>query len=149
MTRRPNIFLLAILIASVAGCSTIAPVVREADYKLTPEKTIYVTQITEETKGQRRFDRFITESFEKRGFKVIVGEPLQERPADADLYVTYRDEWAWDLADYLLALDIEVHDNKTDRVVASATWKQDRFFHWFDHPREVVDRLVRRLVAGE
>jgi hypothetical protein len=53
------------------------------------------------------------------GYAATTG-PEGSTPGDVDAVVTYRDKWVWDLAMYMLSLDVTLRDPKTGFPLATA-----------------------------
>ena len=67
----------------------------------------------------RGVHQFIANALNNRGKTAVATD---ERPdeIDAQVLVTYQDKWIWDLTMYMLELNIELRDPRTDYVFATA-----------------------------
>ena len=95
--------------------------------------------------SSRDIDAYLRNGFAKRGYLATSG-PKAEMPADAQFYVTYVDRWTWDMAMYLVSLDVTMHDAKSGTVVNSSRYKNG-FLHTFPSPSGKSDELVARLLG--
>lgn len=133
--------LLTILAISQSGCSSVVDAKRYKDVSLDSLKKAHVVREPNSTQGCELAAR---EVLTQRGLAVSYG-PLQEKPKDVDFYVELVDRWQWDVAMYLVALDIQFKDNATGELIAKGWFKQSTFFHTFpDQAKktaEVVDAV--------
>jgi hypothetical protein len=60
----------------------------------------------------------IRDELARRGVTVATG-PESARPTPVDTIVTYEDRWMWDMAMYLLSLNISFRDGTTNALLAS------------------------------
>ena len=69
---------------------------------------------------ERGTEELIAAELNKRGKTAVTAF---ERPdqVDADAVVTYQDKWFWDITMYMLELTVEIHDPRTDYVLATGT----------------------------
>ena len=103
---------LAVLV--LCGCATMdssqAP---GAD--LTKLHTFYVAKLPADGRG---IERLIADRLDLMGFKATSGSA--EAPGSpVDAVVTYQDRWMWDITMYMIQLDIQIRDGKTNFVLAS------------------------------
>ena len=95
--------------------------------------------------SSRDIDTYLREAFAKRGYKATSGTRA-EMPAASQFYVTYVDRWHWDIAMYLVSLDVTLYDAKTNAMVNSGRYKNS-FLHTFPSPSGKSDVLVARLLG--
>lgn len=95
--------------------------------------------------SSRDIDKYLRDAFAKRGYKASSGTKA-EMPAASQFYVTYVDRWYWDIAMYLVSLEVALHDAKTNAVVNSGRYKNS-YFHTFPSPSGKSDELVARLLG--
>jgi hypothetical protein len=100
-----------------SGCSTLATHF-EPSANLSRFKHIYVQQSLNDNHG---LDALIVRELQARGLQAESG-PLTLIPRDVKVYITYEDQWDWDLKDYLISLGMTAHDATTDRLMASARY---------------------------
>ena len=65
----------------------------------------------------RNLHDVIRDELIEMGFQADSG-PESKIPGDIDAIVTYEDRWLWDLANYMLQLNIEIRDPKTKYPLA-------------------------------
>jgi uncharacterized protein (DUF2235 family) len=68
------------------------------------------------------------------------------KSSDADMIVSYTDQWRWDLAMYLRWVNIEMYESDTGNLLATARW-QNSAFHGFQDYKTVVKGLVDEMMA--
>jgi hypothetical protein len=66
---------------------------------------------------QRNLHYVIRDELIEMGFQAESGSGLK-LPNDIDAIVTYEDRWFWDLANYMLQLNIEIRNPKTNYPLA-------------------------------
>lgn len=102
------------LAALLAACASMeANKVPGAD--LASMKTFYVQKLPAD---QRGVDMLISDRLNAMGYKSRFGA-ADLNPGDIDGLVTYQDRWRWDITMYMLQLEVQVRDPKTQAVVAS------------------------------
>jgi hypothetical protein len=77
------------------------------------------------------------------GLTMTEGENDPESKANIDIIVKYDDTWRWDLAMYLLKLDVQIYDAKTGALVADSTWQNSPAHTWPD-VKIVVAQLLQQ-----
>jgi len=134
---------LAVSTLWICGCSSI---VQSAYYKPVPLaslKSAYIVHATGSTLGCANAAQ---EALAARGVAVSAGPP-QDKPNDVDFFVEVIDRWQWDLAMYLLSLDILFRDNATGELIASGNFHQTGFHNFPDQRKktfEVIDCIYDR-----
>jgi hypothetical protein len=101
----------------LAGCSSMATHF-EPGANLARLKHIYVQQNLNDNHG---LDAMIVRDLQARGIQAESG-PLTLMPRDVKIYLTYEDQWDWDLKDYMISLGITAHDAATDRLLANTRY---------------------------
>ena len=129
---KPLLFLSLVCGLVLTGCAT------ETSHKLpnvdlTKYKTAFVVHLLADG---HQTDELIGADLRERGFTVAVG-PLTMLPDNTDLLVEYRDNWAWDFKNYMIGIDVQVKETKTDRVLATAS---------IDKPSMVMGESPKQLV---
>lgn len=66
---------------------------------------------------KRHLETVIRDELRALGHRAEAG-PLKAMPAETQVLVTYEDRWFWDMANYLLQLNIEFRDPKTNYPLA-------------------------------
>ena len=77
----------------------------------------------------------------------VVDKGSQKGIEGNGLVVRYNDSWSWDLVMFLQSLQIRVLDGKTSEVLATATFRQGKFFHSFPNSESTVEKLFAELDA--
>ncbi len=97
---------LLISILWLTGCvnRTGAEIVGDAD--LRQAEVFYVEHFEPD---RRNFHEQISDQINIRGFKSTAGE-AGNTPENADVVVTYRDNWMWDITNYMIQLSITFRD---------------------------------------
>ncbi len=83
--------------------------------KLSEVKKLYVVKLPAD---QRGVDRMIADRLNVMGMKATNGEK-SAMPDDVDAIVTYQDKWMWDITMYMLELNVQLRQPKTDMALAS------------------------------
>ena len=102
--------------------------------------------VVKHANSSRDIDIYLRNAFAKRGFQSTSGAQ-SEMPSGTQFYVSYVDRWYWDLAMYLVSLDVTMHDAKFGSVVNSSRYKNG-IFHTFPSPERKSDELVARLLGN-
>jgi hypothetical protein len=66
---------------------------------------------------QRGIEKLLADRLNQMGFQATAGEKSAQ-PADAQATVTYQDKWMWDITMYMLSLNVEIRQPKTEFVMA-------------------------------
>ncbi|HKU19301.1 MAG TPA: hypothetical protein VJP80_08675 [Candidatus Saccharimonadales bacterium] len=85
-------------------------------------------------------DNAFRKALMQRGLKVTEGE-TEPQTKSTDLVVKYDDTWRWDIAMYLLSLDVQIYDSKTGALVAESEWHNSPAHTWPN-----VDTVVGQLM---
>lgn len=137
MTRRLAPLLLLPLALVISGCSTVEPGKHYGTVPLESLKTAYVVIRPD---YDPKIGANIQEALSQRGVKAPAG-PLQAKPQDVAFYVEYEDHWRWDLAMYLLSLDIRFIDNSSGQLLGSGAFRQGGF-HDFPNAKEKTFQVI-------
>jgi hypothetical protein len=78
-------------------------------------KKIYVVRLMAD---QRGVEKLIADRLNLMGYQATAGEAVNA-PADVDAIVTYQDKWMWDITMYMIQLDVQVRQPKTQAAIAS------------------------------
>ena len=90
-------------------------------------------------------DTSFTGALQKHGLKVLQGETKPANGA-ADMVVVYDDTWRWDLAMYLLSLNVQFYDGKTGSLLAESQWHNSPA-HGFPKEDDVVNQVINGTFA--
>jgi hypothetical protein len=109
--------LLLLAVAAVSsGCSTtqlnadLSPGVQ-----LSKVKNFYVVHLPQDENG---VDRLIAEQLDRMGRTATYGDKAGI-PADVDAIVTYQDKWMWDITMYMIELNVQLRNPKTEIAIAT------------------------------
>lgn len=106
---------LLILAVVLTGCASTASTVSPgAD--LSKVKKIHVVKLPAD---QRNVDQIIADQLNALGYSTSRGTET-EVPADADATLTYQDKWMWDITMYMIELNVQLRDPKTNMALATA-----------------------------
>lgn len=84
------------------------------DADLSSIKTLYVVRLEQDN---RNIHYIIQHELDEMGFQANAGSTIGI-PNDIDAIVTYEDRWYWDLGNYMLKLNIEIRNPKTNYPLA-------------------------------
>jgi hypothetical protein len=84
----------------------------------------------------------IARNLRQRGYHAIAGPHTMLTP-DTEIIVTYEDHWNFDLTTYMIEIDMEVRENRTGTLLATAVYfKPSLIGHT---PAEMVDAVLNKL----
>jgi hypothetical protein len=112
--------LIAVLVSFVglllSGCAT-AQLTSDVSpgAKLEDARTFYVVHLPKDDRG---VDKLIADRLNTMGKQATFGEK-ETAPADVDAIVTYQDKWMWDITMYMIELNVQLRQPKTDIAIAS------------------------------
>lgn len=132
------LFLTAFLLTACGTIKTPRPVAS----KLAPQSRIHVVK---HANSSRDIDVYLKQAFLRRGYTVTAGL-REEMPSTADYYVEYVDRWTWDIAMYLVSLEVSLHEQATRQVVGNGIYRNS-FLHTFPNPERMADRVVGRILG--
>jgi hypothetical protein len=115
MKNLKQLLILAALTAGLSGCMSSQKATVSPGADLGAIKNYYVVHLPQDG---RKINQLICDDLNVRGYKATTGE-AGNAPAGAEALVTYQDKWVWDMAMYMLQLDIQFRDPKTDIALAS------------------------------
>ena len=125
----------------LTGCSSVVDANIQRNVRLESLKKAYVVRDPNSTGGCEEAAR---EALIQRGVSVTYGF-FQDKPKDVDFYVEVVDRWQWDVAMFLVSLDIRFREDATGDPIANGWFKQSSFFHTFPDQRkktvEVIDAI--------
>lgn len=99
----------------LSGCVTQLDANVSPGTKIGDLKKFYVVRLPQD---QRGIERLIADRLNIMGKQATSGEK-SAIPADVDAIVTYQDKWMWDMTMYMLQLDVQVRQPKTEMAIAS------------------------------
>ncbi|HEY8994564.1 MAG TPA: hypothetical protein VIM71_07885 [Lacunisphaera sp.] len=129
----PSFLLLAL--GFLAGC---------ASYSASHQRSLADTRrffVLSNANDNRALDHQIATALRARGFEADTG-PLTMMPDDAQVVVTYQDQWTWDFGDHLVYLQISVRSRRSpSQHLATATFSTRL------PTRKPTDGIVAELVG--
>lgn len=139
MKKIATVLLLAVFVGLWSGCVTQlkSDVVPGTDLKAL--KKIFVVKLPAD---QRGVERLIADRLNVMGYQATAGEKSAV-PEDAQAVVTYQDKWMWDITMYMIELNIQVRQPKTD--IAMATGHSLRTSFVRKSPPEMVEEVLTDL----
>lgn len=107
------------LALSLTGCSTIRTEVRP-DIDLATYQRGAVVVSANSTHG---VEEIIAELLRDTGREIVLTRTVRRaKQEDIDFYVTFNDLWGWDLDEFLIQLNIFMHDAETDEWIAQGVF---------------------------
>ena len=91
---------------------------------------------------RRGIEHMIATELKARGLKADAAVVRPEE-VTADAVVTYVDKWMWDMTNYMIELTIELHDPKTDYLLATARSYRTSLAR--KSPEEMVAEVLGKL----
>ena len=67
---------------------------------------------------KRELNSIIANQLSLMGYPAIAGEK-DEIPEDVDTLITYRDNWRWDITNYMIKINIQFKDGKSRELIVS------------------------------
>lgn len=107
--------ILALVVGLMSGCMT------QLNSNITPGtdlkglKKFYVVRLPAD---QRGIDRLIADRLNLMGRQATNGDK-SGMPEDTQALVTYQDKWMWDMTMYMIELNIQLRQPKTEIAIAS------------------------------
>jgi hypothetical protein len=142
--RYTPLFAAALLLMSLAGCSTTQEVLLA---RAVPDKSIESVAQVPADGNSSEMDDHLTRALQLEGVSVKAPLPAGARKAaDVDAIISYTDVWRWDLVMYLKSISIRMFDARSGDLLVSGEWN-DSALHGFRDPRQVVEQLVREMFA--
>ncbi len=109
-------FLLTVLVGLTSGCVVTqlkSEVVPGNDLKAL--KKFYVIHLASD---QRGVEKLIADRLNIMGYQATAGEK-SAMPDDAQAIVTYQDKWMWDITMYMIELNVQIRQPKTEMAIAT------------------------------
>jgi hypothetical protein len=112
--------LLALVVFSVTllgltGCSSKKNATLMPGANLGVIKNYYVVHYSSDNS---KVNELIRDNLIARGYQATTGD-AHATPADVDAVLTYQDKWMWDITMYMLQLDMQIRNPKTDIPLAT------------------------------
>lgn len=139
-----KIFSIILAVSLLSGC---AKVVIKADsdpnFDFKELNTFYVQKFSPDKRG---LEQIIADKLTTFGYQATSGiNALPHHPVDA--LVTYKDQWMWDLTNYMLEIKIEFREPETKFLFA--TGQSYRTSLARKSPEEMIDEALREMFAGK
>jgi len=112
--RKSAIFIYLIIAFLLSGCANLTS-------NLAPGATIDElgkTFVIRFEPDKRKLNTIIADQLSSMGYPAIAGEN-NEIPKDVDTLVTYKDNWQWDITNYMIKIKIQFRDGKSRRLIVS------------------------------
>ena len=131
------VILLAALSSGCVSTSLTSDVDPQTD--LSSLESFHVLKFEPDNRG---IHNLIANALNNRGKTAVATD---ERPdeIDAQVMVTYQDKWMWDITMYMLELNVELRDPRTDYVLATA--KSFRTSLARKSPEAMVEEVIGKL----
>jgi hypothetical protein len=136
-----QLLVLGALSFGLGGCATSSDVVVNRSAPHTNYTSAYV--VTHGGNGAD-MDALIKKELVRHGLNVSSGSAS---PTSGQLRIEYVDEWKWDVVMYLRSLDVTAYDDRTQNLLATASWKNSAM-HGFHSKDTVVADVVSETLKG-
>ena len=116
--KKTHIALISLLFVSLlsTGCvSTRLAAVVSDNVDISTLKTFYVQKLPADDRG---IEKVIAKELELLGYNATSGSEM-DIPSGVDALVTYQDKWMWDITMYMIEINIQLRDPKTEVQLAS------------------------------
>jgi len=77
--------------------------------------SFYVAKLPADGRG---IEKIIASRLQLMGYQATSGD-TDAPPSPVDALVTYQDKWMWDITMYMIKLDVQIRDGKTNMIVAN------------------------------
>ena len=131
---------LLFIAALVAACSSVTTQ-RAPSVNLDRYKIFFVER---QLNDNHRLDELIVEELHRLGRTATSG-PLTMKPDNADAVVTYNDRWAWDFKNYMIELNLDIHDARNDKPLTTGRYYQPSITT--KNPPEMIRDILEPLLG--
>lgn len=143
-----SIRIVAMLVVAVAtvflcGCATQLKADISPGTKLSDVKKLYVVKLPADGRG---VDRMIADRLNVMGMKATSGEKSAV-PDDVDAIVTYQDRWMWDITMYMLELNVQLRQPKTEMVMAAGHTLRTSLVR--KSPPELIEEVLNEIFKNK
>lgn len=133
-----NISLLIVVAFLASGCAINRATANvEPTTDLSGLKSMHVTKLAPDERG---INILIANKLKQMGYLATTGI---ETSLDAEVVVTYRDKWMWDITMYMLELTITLRDPITDFPLATGNSYHTSLTR--KSPEEMVDEVLNNI----
>jgi hypothetical protein len=129
----------ALVVGLSSGCMTQLTSNVVPGTNLKALKRLHVIHLAADQHG---VERLIADRLNAMGYQTTVGEK-GTLPEDAQAVVTYQDKWMWDITMYMLELNVQIRQPKTD--IALATGHSMRTSLVRSSPSEMVAEVLKDI----
>jgi hypothetical protein len=105
----------SVTLLGVTGCSSKKNATLMPGANLGVIKNYYVVHYSSDNS---KVNELIRDNLIARGYQATTGD-AHATPADVDAVLTYQDKWMWDMTMYMLQLDMQIRNPKTDIPMAT------------------------------
>lgn len=140
---RTSLLLLTIGLTSCAGILQKQNVVNSPGFNPNQISPTYVVKLP---KDERGINQLIVTDLKRRGVQATTGTE-QEKPATVKTYITYKDNWMWDITMYMLRLEMKVYDAKTNALLSTAM--SERTSAVRKSPVGMIDEVLNMVYRGQ
>jgi hypothetical protein len=132
---------LAALSVALGGCATSSDLV----VNRSAPRTVYTSAyIVVNADNGADIDALIKKELLRHGLNVSSGNASQ---TSGRLRIEYVDEWKWDMVMYLRSIDVSAYDDRSQDLLATASWKNSAM-HGFHSKDTVVADVVSETLKG-
>jgi len=115
ISSRQIILLLCLLIfINLTGCANLATGRVTPGVDIKQFNKFYVVKFKPDN---HRINHLIRDELQVMGYEATTG-PENKVPEDAEVIVTYLDNWMWDITMYMIKLRVFMHEPKTQKLLA-------------------------------
>lgn len=133
-----RVLCLLFVVALLASCSSVTSQ-RNPAVNLDRYKNFFVER---RLNDNHHIDEDIVDELRRLGLTATSG-PLTMKPDAADAVVTYDDRWAWDFKSYMIELNIDIHDARTDKPLTVGRYYQPSITT--KNPPEMIRSILEPL----
>lgn len=140
MHNRAGVVCGVMLFLSLTACaSPILEATRTPGADFTGIKRIHVQKLAADERG---IDQVIANQLTKMGYLTSTGASVGE----SDAVVAYQDKWMWDMTMYMIQLDVQVRDGRSQMLLGSGrSWRPSLERR---SPEEMADEVLRSIFIG-
>lgn len=102
--------------------------------------------VERQPKDSRELNKIIAQQLRSRGFTANTGE-RGDAPDSAKYFVSYIDQWYWDMRMYLRNLKIEMRDSETNYIVGYGQSEQSSIPAMGKSFQDIVNRALDEMLT--
>lgn len=138
-----SLFLLTSMVA-LSGCMNKATATFDPERDIVRSETFYVEKFPPDTHA---LNQLIVDDLTSRGYAATTGDEGDKPPDDADIVVTYRDKWQWDMTMYMIELTISFRDPSTGAAFASGNSYHTSLTRL--SPEEMINEVLNNIFNAD